>query len=302
MSISGLPLKRKEDARLLRGGARYLDDLTLPGMLHLGFVRSPHAHARVKSVDVSGALRLAGVTAALTLADLPALAASVPPLIAERHFPPYRHPILAGDRVRHVGEAVAVVLAESAYRAADAVAAVDVEYEPLPAVLRVEDALKPDAPRVHDEWPGNLCGKTAGGRGDVAAGLAASDVVVEGRFTYARAAGAPIETRGVVAAPAPASLGAPLLTVWSSTQVPFAVRSAIASVLGLAEAHVRVIVPEVGGGFGVKGHVYPEEILVAAVARHMERPVKWVETRREHFATAGADRDQAHAARLGATS
>src|SRR6266849_3031578 len=202
MSISGRPLRRKEDARLLRGGARYLDDLTLPGMLHLGVVRSPHAHARVKSVDVSGALRLAGVTAALTLVDLPGLSASVPPLIAERHFPPYRHPILAGDRVRHVGEAVAVVLAESAYRAADAVAAVDVEYEPLAAVLRVEDALKPDAPRVHDEWPGNLCSKTAGGRGDVAAGLAASDVVVEGRFKYARAAGAPIETRGVVAAPA----------------------------------------------------------------------------------------------------
>jgi len=297
MSISGRPLRRKEDGRLLRGGARYLDDLTRPALFHLGVVRSPHAHARVKSVDASPALRLAGVTAVLTLADLPALtAATVPPLIAERHFPPYRHPILAGDRVRHVGEAVAIVLASSAYSAADAVAAVIVEYEPLPAVTRVAEALAADAQRVHDEWPSNLCSRTVGGFGDAQAGLASADVVVEGRFKYPRVAGAPVETRGVIAEP---SATAPLLTVWTSTQVPFAVRSAVASVLGLAEAHVRVIVPDVGGGFGIKGHVYPEEILVAAVARHVGRPVKWVETRREHLMTAGADRDQVHHARLG---
>jgi carbon-monoxide dehydrogenase large subunit len=299
MSISGRPLRRKEDGRLLVGGARYLDDLAPPGLLHAAVVRSPHAHARVKGVDAVAALRVAGVTAVLTLADLPALAgASVPPLIAEKRFPPYRHPVLAGDLVRHVGEAVAVVLGASAYRAADGADAVTVEYEPLPAVVRVADARAPGAPRVHAEWPGNLCSTTTGGHGDAGAALAGADVVVEGRFAYPRVAGTPIEPRGVLASPDAAPRGA-TLTVWTSTQVPYAVRSAVAGALGLAEARVRVIVPEVGGGFGVKGHVYPEEILVAAVALGVGRPVKWVETRREHFLTAGADRDQVHEARLG---
>ncbi len=296
MTLVGRSLKRKEDARLLRGGARYLDDLVVPGMLHLGLVRSAHAHARVLRVDAAVARRRPGVLAVLTLADLPALAASVPPLIPEAKFPPYRHPVLAGARVRHVGEALAVVVADTAYRAADGVDAVRVEYEPLPAATTVAEALRPGAPRVHDAWPSNLCSRTVSGCGDVDAGLASAEVVVEGRFRYPRTAGMPIETRGVLAAGDPATAR---LTVWTSTQVPFAVRSAVADVLGLAEEHVRVIVPEVGGGFGVKGHVYPEDILVPAVARHVGRPVKWTETRREHLMTAGADRDQEHRARLG---
>jgi len=295
-TLVGASVKRKEDGRLLRGGARYVDDLVIPEMLCAGLVRSLHAHARILRVDGAAALKVPGVLAVLTLADLPELAASVPPLVPERHFPPYIHPILAGARTRYAGELVAVVLADDAYAAADGVAAVVVDYEPLPAAITVAQAMAPNAPRVHDEWPGNECTKTVGGCGDPEAGFAASDVVVEGSFRYPRVAGMPIEGRGVMAAPE--AIG-PRLTVWSSTQVPFAVRTAVATVLGMAEEHVRVIVPEVGGGFGVKGHVYPEDILVPAVARHVRRPVKWVETRREHLLSAAADRDQQHRARVG---
>lgn len=295
-TLVGRSVKRKEDGRLLRGGGRYADDLVMPGMLCLGLVRSLHAHARIRGVDAAAALKVPGVVAVLTLADLPELAASVPPLVPERHFPPYRHPVLAGARARYAGELIAVVVAADAYRAADGVDAVVVEYEPLPAAVTVTDARKPDAPRVHDEWPGNVCPTTVSGCGDAAAGFAGADVVVEGRFKYPRVAGMPIEGRGVLAAP---DATGPGLTVWSSTQVPFAVRSAIAGVLSMAEEHVRVIVPEVGGGFGVKGHVYPEDILVPAVARHVGKPVKWIETRREHLLSSAPDRDQEHQARLG---
>jgi len=294
--LVGASLKRKEDARLVVGGGRYVDDLVLPGTLHLGLVRSPHAHARVLAVDRAPASRLDGVVAIWTLEDLPELRASVPPLVPERWTRPYRHPVLAGDRVRHVGEAIAVVVAEDAYRLADAIERLRVAYEVLPVVADVEAAAAPSAPRVHDEWPDNLAAVSAAEVGKGAAGFDDAEVIVEARLAYARVAGMPIEPRGVLASP-DAVTG--VLMVWASTQVPFAVRSAVAGVLGLPEERIRVIVPEVGGGFGVKGHVYPEDMLVPAVARRLGRPVKWVETRREHFLSAAADRDQAHEARLG---
>jgi carbon-monoxide dehydrogenase large subunit len=200
--------------------------------------------------------------------------------------------------VRHAGEAVAVVVAEDPYRLADALDRVAVEYAPLPAAATPGAAMAPSAPRVHDEWPDNVPYVSRSEKGDVGAGFASAEVVVEARLGYPRVAGMPIEPRGVLAAEDPVT-GA--LLVWSSTQVPFAVRSAVAAALGLAEERVRVIVPEVGGGFGVKGHVYPEEIVVPAVARRLRRPVKWVESRREHFLTAAADRDQDHRARIGVT-
>jgi len=294
--LVGASLKRKEDARLVVGGGRYVDDLVLPGTLHLGLVRSPHAHARVLAVDRAPASRLDGVVAIWTLEDLPELRASVPPLVPERWTRPYRHPVLAGDRVRHVGEAIAVVVAEHAYRLADAIERLRVAYEVLQVVADVEAAAAPSAPRVHDEWPDNLAAVSAAEVGKGAAGFDDAEVIVEARLAYARVAGMPIEPRGVLASP-DAVTG--VLMVWASTQVPFAVRSAVAGVLGLPEERIRVIVPEVGGGFGVKGHVYPEDMLVPAVARRLGRPVKWVETRREHFLSAAADRDQAHEARLG---
>src|SRR6266481_5443828 len=292
----GASIRRKEDGRLLRGAGRYTDDFAPPGMLWLAVVRSPHAHARITRIDRAAAARLPGVAAVLTRADLPECAGSIPPLVPAPDFPRYHHPVLAADRVMHAGEGVAVVVADSAYVAADAVLSVSVDYEPLPAAASVGAALAAGAPRVHDDWPGNLAGVSESATGNAADGFKAADAVVEMRLYYPRVAGMPIEPRAVLASH---DENSKLLTVWLSTQVPFAVRSAIASALGMSEEHVRVIAPEVGGGFGVKGHVYPEDILVPAVARRLGRPVKWIETRREHFLTAAADRDQAHHARLG---
>ena len=294
--LVGASVKRREDGRLVAGRARYLDDLVVSGLLHLVVVRSPHAHARVRGIDRERARGAGGVVAVLTLDDLPECAGSVPPLVPAAGIHTYVHPVLAGRTVRHAGEAIAVVVADTAYRAADAAALVVVDYEPLPAATTVAAALAPNAPRVHADWPDNLAGTCAGGTGDATRGLADAEVVVEGRFVYPRMAGMPLETRGVAAWPDAVS---GVLEVWCSTQVPFAVRTAIATILRLPEERVRVRTPEVGGGFGVKGHVYPEDVLVPAVSRRLGRPVKWVETRHEHVLTAAGDRDQTHRARLG---
>jgi carbon-monoxide dehydrogenase large subunit len=295
--LVGASPKRKEDGRFVAGRGRYLDDVRVEGLLRLAVVRSLHAHARVLQVETDAARRLPGVLAVWTLDDLPELAAAtVPPLVPEPGGRRYIHPVMAGCRVRHVGEALAVVVAGDPYLAADGAERVAVTYEPLPAVLGPEAATAPDAPRVNEEWPDNLAGVTTSGKGDPAAALARAAIVVSARLAYPRIAGMPLETRGVLAAPDPIGGG---LTVWTSTQVPFAVRSGIAPVVGLPEERVRVLVPDVGGGFGVKGHVYPEEILVAAVARRLGRPVKWTETRTEHCLTAAGDRDQVHEASIG---
>ena len=289
----GASLKRKEDRRLLTGSGRFVDDLSLPGMVHLALVRSPHAHARVLRVDAAPALRRPGVLAALTVRDAPELGASVPPLIREPEWPVYVHPVMAGERVRHVGEAVAVVVADDPYRAVDGAEAVVVDYEPLPVAAA---PVVPAPALVHDGWRDNRAGRQEAGTGDVARGFAEAEAVVEVGLAYPRVTGVPIEGRAVLAAP-DAESGR--LTVWSSTQVPFNVRAAVAAALDLPEDSVRVVAPDVGGGFGIKGHVYPEDVLVPAVARRLRRPVKWVETRREHFLTASGDRDQVHTARLG---
>jgi carbon-monoxide dehydrogenase large subunit len=295
--LVGASPKRKEDGRFVAGHGRYLDDVQVDGLLHVAIVRSPHAHARVLGVDAEAARALPGVVAVWTLGDLPELAtATVPPLVPEPKGRPYIHPVLAGPRVRHVGEAVAVVVARDPYAAADGVERVVVDYEPLAAAISPEAATAPGAPRVNEEWPDNLAGVSTGAKGHPAEALAAAPVVVAARLAYPRVAGMPLETRGVLAAPDPIGGG---LTVWTSTQVPFAVRSGIALALRLPEERIRVIVPDVGGGFGVKGHVYPEELLIPAVVRRLGRPVKWVETRSEHCLTAAGDRDQVHEARIG---
>ncbi|MGH7279168.1 MAG: xanthine dehydrogenase family protein molybdopterin-binding subunit, partial [Candidatus Rokuibacteriota bacterium] len=292
----GASVKRKEDARLLIGAGRYVDDLEVPGVLHIAIVRSPHAHARIVSVDRREALACAGTVAVLAIDDLPELAGSIPPLVPAPAIRPYTHPVLAGPVVRHAGEAVAVVVAGDRYAAADAAEAVRIDYEVLPAATTPAAALAPGAPRVHPDWPDNLAGGNASVVGDPDRGFAEAAVVVEGDFVHPRMTGAPIEARAVLALVDPPS---GVLNVWTSSQVPFAVRTAIAGVLKLSEDQVRVRTPDVGGGFGVKGHVYPEDVLVPAVARALRRPVKWTETRVEHFLSAAGDRDQAHHARLG---
>jgi carbon-monoxide dehydrogenase large subunit len=291
--VIGRSVRRREDERLVTGRGRFVDDLRLAGMVHIAVVRSPHAHARVLSVDAAVALRLPGVLSVLTVREVPELAASVPPLIREPDWPAYVHPVMAGERVRHVGEAVAVVVADDPYRAADGAEAVVVEYEALPVAA---SPVVPAPAVVHDGWRDNRIARQETAVGDVGRGFAESDTIVEVDVTYPRVTGVPIEGRAVLAAPDAETGG---LTVWSSTQVPFNVRVAVASALQLPEDAVRVIAPDVGGGFGIKGHPYPEDVIVAAIARRLARPAKWAETRREHFLTASGDRDQTHSARLG---
>src|SRR5262245_31731587 len=292
----GLSLKRREDRRFLTGRGRYVDDLRLAYLVQPSIVRSPRVQPRTAGIDGRRALARPGVVAVLTMADLPECDAAVPPLVPSPRLRPYAHPAIAGAKARHAGEAVAVVVADDVYRATDAAQAVDVRYDVLPAAADVDAALASGAPRVFDEWPDNTAGPSDGVVGDVVRGFAEAQVIVEARLGVPRLAAMPIEPRGVLVQPeAPDGR----LTIWTSTQVPFAVRAAIAAALGLAEEQVRVIAPDVGGGFGAKGHVYPEDVLIAAVARRLGRSVKWIEMRREHFLATAPDRDQRHQARLG---
>jgi CO/xanthine dehydrogenase Mo-binding subunit len=284
--IGASPL-RKEDARLLRGAGRFLDDLHRPGLLHLGVVRSVHAHARVRAVATAAARGRPGVVAAWAAADLAETARPMPTVQKGR---PYVQRALAADVVRYVGEPVAVVVADDPYRLADALDGVSVDYEPLPALVDVAAAAL-SATRLYDGWADNAALEVRGVIGDAEAALAGADLVVQERLRHPRLAAVPMEPRGVLAY-RDAESGA--LVVWSSTQNPYTVRDGIATVLGLAAEEVRVLVPDVGGGFGPKGALYAEEILVAAAARRLGRAVKWIESRRDSFAATGHDRDQVH--------
>jgi len=246
-------------------------------MLALAFVRSPHAHARVRAVDATAARALAGVAAVVTGADLRGLARPLAPRLAGEGFTPSEWPALADGEVCYVGQAVAVVAAETAYVAADAGELMRVQYEARPAVATVDQALAGDG----------VVFRRAYRHGDVDAVFAGAATVLRERFSHGRCAAAPLEPRGVLA-----DWDGDTLTVWASTQIPSVLRSALAAALGLAETCVRVVAPDVGGGFGLKTHVSPEEIAVAAVARLLGRPVKWVEQRREQLTAAAHAREQ----------
>jgi carbon-monoxide dehydrogenase large subunit len=293
----GAPLKRKEDHRFVTGSGRYVDDIRLPGMLHAAMIRSPYAHARVERIDAKRPLAMPGVVAVFTAADLPECAGPIPPSIpAPASFRQAPQPVFAHPLVRYAGEIVAVVVAEEPYLASDAAEAVEVEYIPLPAVAGTEAALEPDAPRVFDSWPDNTAGMSTAAVGDADRGFAQARVVVEARLALPRVAGVPLEPRGILAVPEGPD---GTFTVWTPSQSPYGLRAAIAQALGLHEQAVRVIVADTGGGFGIKGHTYPEDLIVSAAARRLRRPVKWIETRRENFLTASPDRGQSHVARLG---
>jgi carbon-monoxide dehydrogenase large subunit len=287
--------RRKGDLRLLTGGGQFLDDLARDGMVHLGVVRSTHAHARIETIDGAAAAAIPGVLAVWGAADLPEVAAGIPPSYGERRKGrPFVEPVLAGPVARYAGEPLAVVVAESTARVADALEAVTVSYAPLPAVVSADQAVDART-RLHADWPDNAAIVARGAVGDVERALGRAPVVVEARLRHPRLAAVPLEPRGALAYP-----GGPdgTLVVWSSTQNPYSVRDAVATILGLPAERVRVRAPDVGGGFGPKGLVYPEEILVAAAARRLGRPVKWVESRREHFGATGHDREQVHDARI----
>jgi carbon-monoxide dehydrogenase large subunit len=292
----GAAPRRTEDAPLLVGAGRFVDDLTRPGLLHLGVVRSPHGHARLTKVSMDAARGLPGVAAVWSAADLPAAAHALPEAYGgTRKGRPFELPVLAREVARYVGEPVAAVVADDAYRLADAADAVRVEYAPLPALARVEDAVHAPT-RLHAGWPDNAALDTRGAVGDVTTALASAELVVTERFQHPRLAGLPMEPRGVLAY-RDAETGA--LVVWSSTQNLYRLRDVLATVLGLPAEQVRVRVPDVGGAFGVKGYAYPEDVLVALAALRLGRPVKWMGTRREDLAATGQDRDQVHQVRIG---
>ena len=294
----GASPRRKEDRRLLTGAGRFVEDVERPGTAHLGIVRSVHAHARLRALDLGGVRSRPGVLAAWGAADLPQVARTIAAAWGGTHKGrPFAVPILAGDRVRYVGEGIAVVVADTAEALADALEAVRVEYEPLPALPSVEAATVSPT-RVHDSWPDNTTLPVSATVGDAEAAFARAEIVVGGRFRHPRLAAAPIESRGAIAW-REAETGA--LVVWASIQNPYRLRDAIAGALGLPAESVRIMVPDVGGGFGPKGDVYPDEILVAAAALRLGRPVRWSESRREDFMTLGHDREQVHDARIGLT-
>ena len=294
----GRPIKRKEDAKLLHGRTNWTDNIQLPGTLHMAILRSPFAHANITKLDVSGALQQPNVVAAYGADELGDLHGSVPcvwPVTDDIVMPDF--PSLAKGKVRHVGDCVAVVLATDAKHAADALEAIDVEYEPLDAIVDMEAALAPDSPALHEEAGTNKCYvyNLGGGYDDA---KAKADVVVKRRFINQRLIPAFMEPRSVVAAPMGMS---DEITVWSSTQIPHILRVLIALVTGIPENNLRIVAPDVGGGFGGKLQIYREEILVTQIARKLGRPVKWTESRSEDMVATHHGRDQIQDIEIAAT-
>src|SRR6266851_8974530 len=277
--LSGRRLRRKEDPRLITGTATYVDDIKMPGMHHACIVRSPHAAARIRSINTKPALERPGVVAVFTGADV----ASVGPVPCGASLPGLRvphHAILAKDRVYYVGHAVAVVVATDRYVAADAIDLIEVDYEPRQAVSDPEKAIAPGAPAIHPEWPDNIAFTFHQEGGEPEKAFAEAEVVVKQRITSQRLIPTPMETRGVVADYRSAEKN---LTLYSSTQIPHLLRTLVAQMLGITENRMRVITPEVGGGFGSKLNVYAEEALMGFVSMKIGKPVKWIEYRRENF-------------------
>ena len=301
----GRSVLRREDHRLLRGRGVFVGDLQLPGMLHAAIVRSDHAHARIVGIDTSAAAALPGVVAVVTGDDVVKALGPVPEQqvvlwnrwkeAVPHSFKSPRQPILAVDKVRHVGEAIAVVVARDRYTAADAVALVRADLDPLAVVTDVEMAMAAGAPLVHEEFGTNVISEYRIGKGDVEAAFRRAPRTLRRRFHHHRYTGAPMECRGVLA---DWDTRTQSLTVWSSTQVVHWVRRQVAALLGIPESRVRCVAPDVGGGFGIKGHVYPEDVLLAYLAWTLGRPVKWLEDRREHFLCSVHSRDQRHDAEV----
>ena len=298
--LFGASVLRKEDPRFLRGDGRYVDDIKRPGLLHAAFVRSPYAHAVIRSIKLEAARRLRGVAHVFAFTDLERwmkplpLFGAVPPGLAARVAVSMKQvPQLAmgRDRVRFVGEIVAMVLAESRALAEDGCELVEVEYEPLPVVTDMVAGAEPGAPVIHLEWQDNVAVSFQTGFGDADAAVAAADVTVRERLEIQRYVGMPMETRGVVAQ-WDARDGS--LTTWNSTQVVHFVQQGLVAALGLSPHKIRVIAPDVGGGFGTKANGYPEDLLIPVAAIASRRPVKWTEDRREHMMSAAHARHQLH--------
>ncbi|HEY7501819.1 MAG TPA: molybdopterin cofactor-binding domain-containing protein, partial [Vicinamibacterales bacterium] len=297
--VFGSGIRRREDPRLLTGTARYTADFTLPGMAHAAILRSPHGHARIRKIDTSRAKSAPGVVAIFTGADADAGLKCIPCAWllpnAGLNVAPYR--AMAIDVVRYVGDAVAVVVAESDYQAYDALELIDVDYEPLPAVTDPEKGAANGAPQLHQEAPGNIAFHWTVAGGDVDAAFKSADVVVRDRIVQQRLIPNAMEPRGAVAQFTP-STGE--LTLWNTTQNPHIVRFLMSLVSGVPEDRLRVIAPEVGGGFGSKIPMVQGDLIAVFCAMKLGRPVKWIETRTENLTSTGFARDYHMDVELGA--
>ncbi len=302
----GQSVPRREDKPLLLGQGRYVADIQLPGMAHVAFARADLPHGRIKSVDLARAREAEGVIFAAAGGDLVGV---LPPISGMQVVAPdtWRErmnativtpdqPLIAADKVRYVGEAYALVVAHSRYLAEDAVALIEAEFEPLPALADTDAALDDDSVLVHEHMDRNVAAHLHTQKGEGAAALAKAPHRLQRRFVHHRYAAMPLECRGVVA---DCDARTDTLTVWSSTQVVHWVRREIANALDMPEDRVRCIAPDVGGGFGGKGHVYPEEIVIAYLARHLARPVRWIEDRHEHILNAAHSRDNIYDVEIG---
>jgi carbon-monoxide dehydrogenase large subunit len=291
-TLIGQDILRREDSYLLRGRGRFLDDLAEPGdVIHLGFVCSPYAHARILSVDAAEALALPGVIDVLTGPDLAGRIKALAPEIEIEGYREVRRPVIAVDKVHFVGEYVAVVLAESPYTAQDAIELVEVDYDPLPAVAGIKEAYAADAPVVHEVLGDNVLFESHFETEDFEAHFQDADLVLEEEFRLGRVTGVPIEPRGCMAIPDPTANS---ITLWTTTQIPHIVRTAVADHLAMPEPLLRVAAPAVGGGFGTKAQVYPDELIVTDLARHYCRAVKWVQDRREELLSDAHAREHIH--------
>ncbi|GAC1382540.1 MAG: xanthine dehydrogenase family protein molybdopterin-binding subunit [Ktedonobacteraceae bacterium] len=289
----GAPVQRLEDPRLLRGKGTYVDDIDLPNMLHAAVLRSPHARAHIVHINVSAARELSGVHLVLTAADLGEVLEPSPLLVPHHALTQPRTQLpLALDEVRYVGEAVAFVVAESRYVAEDALELIDVEYEPLPVVHNLEVASAEDALLVHSDVPDNIAAHFVQTVGDPDSVFSSAPHIIRERLVMERGAAMPMECRGVLAR---WEFHEGTLTCWISTQGPIPIRNGLAAIFHLPEHKVRVIAPDVGGGFGTKIMLfYPEEILTPFAAIQLGRPVKWIEDRRENFISSNQERGQTH--------
>jgi carbon-monoxide dehydrogenase large subunit len=299
--VFGERIPRNEDEKLLTGRALFIDDVELPGLAHAAVLRSQVAHGRIVRIDVAQALTCPGVLAVYTaesLGDLwrPSPVLVPPPPIRGAEFHGRTHVPLAKGKVRHVGEPLAIVVAESRYLAEDALAFIEVEIETLPPVVDLEAAIDQSSALVHEDLGSNVAARVHQSKGDYAKAKASAHRVIRRRFTYDHGASAPIETRGMVAH---WEQRAEHLTLWVTTQAPVFLRNGLAGLFGLPESRVRVIAPFIGGGFGPKIMLfYPEEILTVFASRQLNRPVKWIEDRLEHFVATTHEREQIHDAEI----
>jgi aerobic carbon-monoxide dehydrogenase large subunit len=282
MSYIGQPIKRFEDPRLLTGRGSFVDDLQLPDMLYAVVLRSPHAHARIRGIEVSAARRLPGVVRVLTGADLVDVVKDIPP----RPTPELEgvsvpeHPVLARDKVCYVGQPVAVIVAHDRYLARDAVERIEVDYQALPPIIDPWEAAQEGTTPIHEAFATNVAMRIRAGRGDVQAAFAEADTIVRGRYDVPRLSPAPMEGRALLAHYQPES---GLLTLWASTQVPHRLKNSLERLLVRPPRRLRVIAPDVGGGFGQKVETWPEDVAISALAMVLAQPIKWVEERWENL-------------------